>query len=368
MEESDSDFSESESDYQASDTSSDTDSTGNSSDTKSKPKLPQRLTTTIRTTRSKKDLTYKMNTDEYFASHSNKIVTSNHTLQKLKNPKLSEDQLVDLLNDVNVTVSSKHGSCMKELCSQSVNNFHKWMTVLNERFSVLVYGLGSKRNLLGQFQNELLSAQLPVVVVNGYFPSLTIKDVLDGILIDILERSDSSSNVYDTLEIIEDYFKRMSHEQLYLIVHNIDGEMLRNNKSQNILSQLAAIPNIHLIASIDHINTPLIWDHSKLSKFNFTWWDGTSFLPYTDETSFESSLLVQKSGALVLSSISNVYQSLTKNSKGIFMLIVNYQLLKKAEKHYQGMILKSRCKMFNSNCFRNAVQGFIFAVPGEFLG
>lgn len=80
-----------------------------------------------------------------------------------------------------------------------------------------------------------------------------------------------------------------------------------------------------------------MWDHSKLSKFNFTWWDATSLLPYTDETSFESSLLVQKSGALVLSSISSVYQSLTKNSKGVFMLIVKYQLSKRDEKHYQGL-------------------------------
>lgn len=79
-----------------------------------------------------------------------------------------------------------------------------------------------------------------------------------------------------------------------------------------------------------------VWDHSKLSKFNFTWWDATSFLPYTDETSFESSMLVQRSGALALSSLTNVYQSLTKNSKGVFMLIVKHQLTNKSAKHYLG--------------------------------
>lgn len=49
-------------------------------------------------------------------------------------------------------------------------------------------------------------------------------------------------------------------------------------------------------------------------------------------------MLVQRSGALALSSLSNVYQSLTKNSKGIFMLIVKYQLNNKSVKYYQGTI------------------------------
>ena len=55
-------------------------------------------------------------------------------------------------------------------------------------------------------------------------------------------------------------FFSISGQDLYLIIHNIDGTMLRNEKTQNILSLLSLIPNIHLIASVDHIN-------SSLSKF-----------------------------------------------------------------------------------------------------
>lgn len=80
----------------------------------------------------------------------------------------------------------------------------------------------------------------------------------------------------------------------------------------------------------------LVWDHRKLNKFNFLWWDVTSYLPYVDETAFENSLLVQKSGTLALSSLKNVVLSLTSNSKGIYMKIAKYQLEHGKNQYYQG--------------------------------
>ena len=45
--------------------------------------------------------------------------------------------------------------------------------------------------------------------------------------------------------------------ELFLVIHNIDGATLRNEKSQAALAMLAQSPLVHLIASIDHINAPL---------------------------------------------------------------------------------------------------------------
>lgn len=84
----------------------------------------------------------------------------------------------------------------------------------------------------------------------------------------------------------------------------------------------------------------LVWDHRKLSKLNFLWWDVTSYLPYLDETAFENSLLVQKSGNLALSSLKNVFLSLTSNSKGIYLKIVEYQLEHGKNQYYQGWVFK----------------------------
>lgn len=62
----------------------------------------------------------------------------------------------------------------------------------------------------------------------------------------------------------------------------------------------------------------------------------TSYFPYTDETAFENSLLVQKSGNLALSSLKNVFLSLTSNSKGIYLKIVEYQMEHGKNQYYQG--------------------------------
>lgn len=35
---------------------------------------------------------------------------------------------------------------------------------------------------------------------------------------------------------------------------------LRDRVGQVLLSELAALPNVHLAASCDHVNTPLLWD------------------------------------------------------------------------------------------------------------
>lgn len=90
-----------------------------------------------------------------------------------------------------------------------------------------------------------------------------------------------------------------------------------------------------------------MWDHTKLSNFNFSWWDATTMLPYTEETAFENSMLVNNSGGLALSSMKNVFLSLTNNSRGIFLIIVRNQLTNKGNENFQGMPFKdlySRCR------------------------
>lgn len=78
-------------------------------------------------------------------------------------------------------------------------------------------------------------------------------------------------------------------------------------------------------------------------RFKFLWYDITTFEPYTEETSYENSLLVQQSGALVLSSMNHVMRSLTTNGQGIFLVIVNYQLQEKDNSSYIGnYCLKSK--------------------------
>ncbi|XP_017001261.2 origin recognition complex subunit 2 [Drosophila takahashii] len=353
---SDEDFSGDESDFRPSDEESSASSSSSSgsdagdSSADDEPKTPAKSRRAIvvpvlpktpsaarlrQTARAKKSNEFVPESDGYFHSHaSSKILTSDHTLDRLKNPRLAADRVFSLLSEIKL--STEHEASINAIMEEYRSYFPKWMCILNEGFNILLYGLGSKRQLLQAFHREVLEKQT-VLVVNGFFPSLTLKDVLDSITGEILDAGVSPGNPHEAVDMIEEEFALIPETHLFLIVHNLDGAMLRNVKAQAILSRLARVPNIHLLASIDHINTPLLWDQGKLSSFNFSWWDCTTMLPYTNETAFENSLLVQNSGELALSSMRSVFSSLTTNSRGIYMLIVKYQLKNKGNATYQGM-------------------------------
>lgn len=50
------------------------------------------------------------------------------------------------------------------------------MLYFREGYSLLLHGVGSKRNLINDFHNEII-ADHPTLIINGFFPSLTLKDV-----------------------------------------------------------------------------------------------------------------------------------------------------------------------------------------------
>lgn len=194
-------------------------------------------------------------TEEYFYHNaSKKILTSNHTLDKLETPRLPQDQLRKLLKTVRIP--DAHREVIKNLSKYNESFFDKWLYLLYSGFNVLVYGLGSKKDILKRFQSEYL-CDTPVIVINGFFPSLLVKDVLDGILRDLLGVKDSFSDVYEACDAVVQEMEFHKDVHLFLVVHNIEGEGLRNFKAQNVLSTLAGVKNIHVIASIDHINGPL---------------------------------------------------------------------------------------------------------------
>ncbi|ESO93490.1 hypothetical protein LOTGIDRAFT_161593 [Lottia gigantea] len=295
------------------------------------------------------------NAEDYFDLHSEGAVTSDRTLSKLETPRLDHEALSKLLK--NVTTS--HPKHTKEMLEDHSSQFSRWMFNMCNGFNILLYGLGSKRALLEEFRKSHL-VEFNHIVVNGYFPSLTIKHILNIIKEDIIDVQDTFKSPLDQYEYIRKYYEESEYEDFYMIIHNIDGAMLRAEKVQNILSLLAQIRGFHIIASIDHINAPLIWDHTKCSRYNWIWYDCTTYISYSSETSYENSLLVQQSGALALSSLTHVMKSLTPNAKGIFLLLAKHQLENKDNSTYIGMSfhdLYQRCResfLVNSDLTLNA--------------
>lgn len=178
-------------------------------------------------------------------------------------------------------MESSHGVIIIFIAMNLINhkNFKLKNLFSREGFSVLLYGLGSKRSLINNFKIRMIPDE-PALIINGFFPSLTLKDVtvlpfslnynlnenfflnlnlfqiLDNIIEELMGLSTSTSQS-ECFEIIEKTMKMYPDECMYLLIHNIDGVMLRSKKVQETLSRLANIRNIHLLASVDHINAPL---------------------------------------------------------------------------------------------------------------
>ncbi|XP_071517695.1 origin recognition complex subunit 2 isoform X2 [Panulirus ornatus] len=291
-----------------------------------------------------KDVEMIARSDDYFMSHGDpgKVLTSDHTLSHLETPRLSPEALQTFLS--NLTAS--HQKERELLVEEHEQMFPRWMTFLCEGFSIFLYGLGSKKQLISKFQEQYLSG-FSHIVVNGFFPSLTLKNILNNITEDILDHTGSFHGIQEQLEFIQDIYSRPDMDSLFVIIHNLDGLMLRGEKTQAAIAQLASLTNVHLLASIDHINAPLVFDGSKMSLYNALWWDATTLAAYSEETSYENSLLVQQSGSLALSSLIHVFKSLTPNAKGIFLLLAQHQLDQKDNTNYTGLSfsdLYQRCR------------------------
>ncbi|XP_078407565.1 origin recognition complex subunit 2 [Cetorhinus maximus] len=314
--------------------------------------MPERAATPAKTPvkKSRKEA-QPSHVELYFEAHSSsKVLTSDRTLQKLQTPKLDQEAMTRLLRDD----SSPFAGELRQLKEEHERLFHKWMLQTQLGFSLVLYGLGSKRELLEDFRSQMLEGMVHVVV-NGFFPSITLKSILNSITEEVLGNEGSFRNPMDQLDFIVRAFKEDSSLDLYLLIHNIDGQMLRGDRNQQILGQLTAIPGIHLIASIDHLNAPLMWDQTRSCLFNWLWYEVTTFKPYTEETSYENSLLVRQSGALALSSLTHVLRSLTPNARGIFKLLAQFQLENKDNSTYPGLSFQDfyqRCRdafLVNSN-------------------
>ncbi|KAL0967027.1 hypothetical protein UPYG_G00303650 [Umbra pygmaea] len=281
--------------------------------------------------------------EEYFEAHgSSKVLTSDRTLQRLHTPKLDRETLFRVLE----ANPSCYSSEIETLHSSHHKHFYKWMLQLQLGYSVLVYGLGSKKTLLEEFRISMLSQEIHLVV-NGFFPSITLKSILTALSAEVLEYQGTFRNPADQIHYITTTLREQPDLHVYLLIHNIDGPMLRGGKTQNALGQLASLPNLHLVASIDHINAPLVWDQSLLCQFNWLWWECVCFQRYVEETSYENSLLVQQTGALALSSLTHVLRSLTANARGIFKVLVEFQLQHRDNPSYTGLSFQDfyqRCR------------------------
>lgn len=210
--------------------------------------------------------------------------------------------------------------------------FDQWAYELNNGFSLLFYGVGSKHDLMNEFASTTLEHH-QVLVVNGFNPDTNIREVLSEVASATLPK-----NVVNALPklpnetitaIAKRYEEKPLKNDLTIVIHNIDGEALRSDKDQVVLTRLAAAsPHIHIIASVDHLYAPMLWDVGKTaSSFKWVFHQMHTYEKYTIETEFDSQLTMGKESTLGnTKGAQYVLASLPENSKKLYNLLLFHQM------------------------------------------
>ncbi|GLB39195.1 putative origin recognition complex subunit 2 [Lyophyllum shimeji] len=145
--------------------------------------------------------------------------------------------------------------------------FSRFMRELSEGFNLLMYGFGSKRRILNDFASTYCAKAGHVVVANAFHPDFSLKDLLSSIerAVPALPAAEGQGHTPEAqARRIHDFFAAPGPKRhLYLIIHNIDSAPLRTARAKSLLALLALTPRIHIVASIDHINAPLLWSTSE---------------------------------------------------------------------------------------------------------
>ncbi len=252
--------------------------------------------------------------ERYFEQTASKSKTSNNTLAKL--PQLSQLDCVKLLN----SYVPPYAQRSLDLVEAHEGLFEEWCYELEQGYSVCLYGFGSKRSLLQKFA-EKECVNEPYMIVNGYHPKTDVKTILSTLSGGL---GSGGSSLEYTMAAITD----APYDAITLIIHNIDGQGLRSDRAQSVLSSLAAHEKVRLICSIDHINAPLLWDTDKMLAYKFLFHDATTYLPYSHETSLLHGWTLKGTTATLTGDrgVKWVLQTLSQNAQEIFKILLSEQI------------------------------------------
>ncbi|KIJ64378.1 hypothetical protein HYDPIDRAFT_188082 [Hydnomerulius pinastri MD-312] len=307
--------------------------------------------------------------DAYFLQASSRSRTSTNVFSSRVLP-LTADEYNDAISAYSPRIQPTLGPW------DARTAFNRYARELDEGFNLLFYGFGSKRATLNTFATQCLSKKGHVVVVNGFHPNTTLKDVIASIecVPGVADASLPSSSADAQIQRIYEFFagdapSGSRGRQLYLVVHNIDAPHMRTQKIKNLFSLLALNPNIHLLASLDRLNAPLMWSANEILArkvspnptqpgeeerepttpkrgYAFLWHDLTSLAPYDAELAFSDRSSIagasyastgsRPPGAttgtgagaaqLTESAITHVLAAVTSKAKKLFYLLGKRQL------------------------------------------
>ncbi|PSC69977.1 Origin recognition complex subunit 2 [Micractinium conductrix] len=231
------------------------------------------------------------------------------------------------------SLPERHAPQKAALRKRQHAQFGRWWAQLAAGHSLLLYGFGSKYELLQQFAQEQLGrGDAACLAVNGLQPGLAAKQIMQHAVAAVKQ----SKAAHYRGCILDDLLSllRSDERHLYLVLHNIDGPGLRDHSAQRALSQLAALPTVHLAASVDHANAAALWDTQTRDRFSWVWHNVTNYAPYLREVGYAAipSMLVGRSEQCSKESATVVLASLSASAREVFKLVAHAQLDPEGEK------------------------------------
>lgn len=224
--------------------------------------------------------------------------------------------------------------------------YNQWCFELSQGYNLNFFGIGSKVKILLDFvenyfidwYHQVYDEEVNIMVINGFNPNLKFKNIFIDIVETFLskEKKKEEKIYIPSLaneagpflkSFIENWRSKIKFKQLVLLIHNIDGDAMRDDKVQNILTHLATIPEIWIISSVDNINAPLIWDLFRMKSFNFLWHDLTTYSNYLIELKFKDVLAIGRSKKFVGDKGAKfVLSSLTMNARKLYKILLDFQI------------------------------------------
>ncbi|KAF2114842.1 origin recognition complex subunit 2-domain-containing protein [Lophiotrema nucula] len=264
--------------------------------------------------------------------------TSNNTLSA--QTLLNHDEYFETMQ----SYQDRHGSEMEFLLELHSRAYDQWLFELEEGFNICLYGYGSKRPITEAFTAHLyedLLCRVPykgtkktpkIVIINGYSPGSTVKEILTTVASAVvpgnfkLPNQPASLLAY-LLQYLSDH--PPSHA-IHVVINSIDSTYLRKSPAPNMLAALAAQSSINLICTADTPNFPLLWDVGLKAQYKFLFHDATTFAPYDAEIDVVETVneLLGRSGRRVggRDGVGFVLRSLPENARSLFRILVSEQL------------------------------------------
>lgn len=209
--------------------------------------------------------------------------------------------------------------------TSKVGGFKDWFFLLSQGYNLLFHGYGSKYELLKQFCRKTLDSF--TMECKGFDPSSSVKNVLSLLCSKLdLPIPHTQAKCIDSIQDIAHALPRKFPKGVYLMLHNIESPSIRKNDGIGLLSLLAEVPGVKLIASLDHAMGPMLFDQTQNLRFKWVWKDVPTFVDYDTEIALWGQQSMKGGqGSKLAQGIKFIMASLTKNHKEVLAYLGNKQ-------------------------------------------